>query len=245
MYPNHTESSTMESSPLTLEQCAYSIENGRVTISIRRIASHRDSRDVSGTLSVELWALEGPYSGGDFGGIPLAATSIGEMLGQHFLTDCRYDLVFQQPPDGTWHLTLMLREWTAAGYITRDYVSFAPPFVTGAGSAMSSESDNQIGVESAGDKKAPPASAETGDSVHPADAAPTETSPSSGKDQEPEQGSSLSSATPEEISAAKEDSENVVESIVTEGPSDSTDESLQVKEDGASFFKRILRFFSP
>jgi hypothetical protein len=245
MYPNHTESSTMESSPLTLEQCAYSIENGRVTISIRRIASHRDSRDVSGTLSVELWALEGPYSGGDFGGIPLAATSIGEMLGQHFLTDCRYELVFQQPPDGTWHLTLMLREWTAAGYITRDYVSFSPPYVTGTGSVMSSEGDKQIGVESASDKKAPPAPAEMGDSVHPADSAPTETSPSSGKDQEPEQGSSLSSESPEEISAVKEDSENVAEDIVAERSGDAIDAPLQVKEEGVSFFKRILRFFSP
>jgi hypothetical protein len=139
----------------------------------------------------------------------------------------------------------MLREWTAAGYITRDYVSFSPPYVTGAGSVISSEGDKQIGVESAGDKKAPPAPAEMGDNVHPADAAPTETSSSSGKDQEPEQGSSLSSATPEEISAAKEDSENVVESIVTERPSDSTDESLEVKEEGVGFFKRIIRFFSP
>jgi hypothetical protein len=244
MYPNHTESSTMDSSPLTLEQCAYSIENGRVTISIGRIASHRDSRDISGTLAVELWALEGPYSGGDFGGIPLAATTIGEMLGQHFLTDCRYELVFQQPPDGTWHLTLMLREWTAAGYITRDYVSFAPTYVTGAGSVVSSESDKHLGVESASDKKAPPASAEIEDRVHPADAVATETSTSGGKDQESEQGSSLSSANPEGIAAVKEDSEDVEEKHVAERPSDSTDESLQVKEDGASFFKRLLRFFS-
>lgn len=235
----------MDSSPLTLEQCAHSIENGRVTISIGRIASHRDSRDISGTLSVELWALESPYTGGDFGGIPLAGTTIGEILGQHFLTDCHYDLVFQQPPDGTWHLTLMLREWTAAGYLTRDYVNFAPPYVTGTGSAMSSESDNQIGVESASDIKAPPASAEIEDRVHPADAVATATSTSGGKDQEPEQGSSISSASPEEISAVNEDSENVVESIVTERPSDSTDESLRVKDKDHSLFKRMLRFFSP
>jgi hypothetical protein len=245
MYPNHTESSTMESSPLTLEQCAYSIENGRVTISIGRIASHRDSRDISGTLSVELWALDGSYSGRDFGGIPLAGTTIGEMLGQHFLTDCRYDLVFKQPPDGTWHLTLMLREWTAAGYITRDYVNFAPTYVVGTGSVMSSESDNLIDVELASEKKAPPVPAEIGDRVHPADAVANETSTSSGMDQELGQGASLSSATPEEISTVKETSDNVEENIVAERPSGSIGEPLRAKGERVNLLQRLLRFFSP
>ena len=52
----------MEIAPLTLDQCAYSMENERVMISIGKIANHRDPGDMSGTLSVELWALDGPYS---------------------------------------------------------------------------------------------------------------------------------------------------------------------------------------
>jgi DNA uptake protein ComE-like DNA-binding protein len=35
-----------------------------------------------------------------------------------------------EPPAGNWYLTLMLREWTAAStFLTRDYCTFATPYV--------------------------------------------------------------------------------------------------------------------
>jgi hypothetical protein len=116
--------------PLALTgACGCAVENDRVVITIAEIANRRDLGNLSGTLAIELWALERPYSGGGFTGTPLCGTSIGELGGQRVLTDCRYDLILQLPPPGTWFLALMLREWTAAGYLTRDYVNFTLPYV--------------------------------------------------------------------------------------------------------------------
>ena len=69
-----------------------------------------------------------------------------------------YDLIFQEPPAGRWNLALMLREWTDDGYITRDHVSFAVPYVSAPQTAVvQRESDNVISVSFKG--KAQPAAA--------------------------------------------------------------------------------------
>lgn len=133
--------------------CGYRIDNDRVLVQVDGIANNRGQGDLSGTLAVELWALDGPYSGGDFEGIGLAATLIGEVAGQYRLSDCRYDLLFCQPPAGTWHLTLMLREWTGAGYQTRDFVNFAIPYrVPARAAVVSVDGDKVINVDFGADK---------------------------------------------------------------------------------------------
>lgn len=127
--------------------CAYRIENGRVIISINEIQSQRDFDNTSGTLSVELWALRQPNQGGTFDGVALAGTQIGQLSGQHFLANCEYDLLLQQPPVGTWNLSLMLREWTDAGFVTRDFVNFDLPYVVSwVPSVVQGNSDNVINV---------------------------------------------------------------------------------------------------
>ncbi|MEZ5453945.1 MAG: hypothetical protein R3E93_14185 [Thiothrix sp.] len=119
-----------ESADLTLNGTAsYRVEGDRVIVGIPAIASLRNANAISGTLSVELWALKQPYQGGDFDGAALAGTRIGELPDQHSLNDCRYDLLFQEPAAGTWHLSLMLREWDGNGYVTRDFVNFDHPYV--------------------------------------------------------------------------------------------------------------------
>jgi hypothetical protein len=135
--------------------CGYRIQDNRVVINIEEIASRRDQGDISGTLSIELWALTQPYEGGGFSGTALAGTQIGELYGQHFLANCRYDLLLQEPPAGTWYLTLMLREWTDAGFVTRDYVDFTLPYVVGSKpTVVRGEADNVISVSFAAKKKA-------------------------------------------------------------------------------------------
>ena len=107
----------------------YFIDNDRVIINIDGIRSDRAEGNVSGTLSLELWALNTPYAGQDFEGQALAGTQIGEMLGQHYLAGCEYDLIFNAPGAGHWALCLMLREWNGENYETRDYRNFDVPFV--------------------------------------------------------------------------------------------------------------------
>ncbi len=121
--------------PLAVSSClsfggasAYSIHNDRVIIEIGEISNNQESGFLSGTLSIELWALPEAYRGDAFSGFPLAYTTIGELSSQHYLSNCRYDLNFQQPPQGEWIFTLMLREWNGQEYVTRDFVNFDLPY---------------------------------------------------------------------------------------------------------------------
>ncbi|GGC01992.1 hypothetical protein GCM10011352_30230 [Marinobacterium zhoushanense] len=92
-----------------------------VSIRIDAIANRRDADNRSGALSLELWALNAPYQGGAFVGFPMASTELGTLDGQCAWQDCSFNLEINQPPVGEWAPALMLREWTPAGYITRDY----------------------------------------------------------------------------------------------------------------------------
>jgi len=114
---------------------AYRIEGNRVHVTVEHIENPRESANRSGTLAVELWALAAPYSGGSFQGAPVAGVVIGSLAGQSESTITSFDLPFSLPPSGTWHLVLMLREWTAAGYVTRDFTNFAAPVTYGAQTA--------------------------------------------------------------------------------------------------------------
>lgn len=92
-----------------------------VSLYIDAIANPREFDNRSGSLSLELWALNAPYQGGAFSGFRLAGTELGTLDGQCEWRDCNFNLDLAQPPVGEWALVLMLREWTLAGYITRDY----------------------------------------------------------------------------------------------------------------------------
>jgi hypothetical protein len=156
MYATQTETTSTDSPLSFAGACGCTVEDDRIVINIAEIANHRDLSNLSGTLGIELWAFERAYSGGGFTGIPLCGTSIGELAGQRVLTDCRYDLLFQEPPPGTWSLTLMLREWTAGGYVTRDYVNFTPPYVVESiAPVVQDETDTAIAMEFAGKPSAP------------------------------------------------------------------------------------------
>lgn len=115
--------------PLSLRgNSKYSLQNNRVLIEIDEIANLAEPGLLSGTLALELWALPEVYQGNNFNGFALASTTIGELKSQHSLLNCQYDLIFNEPPQGSWNLVLMLREWDGQAYVTRDYVNFALPF---------------------------------------------------------------------------------------------------------------------
>lgn len=93
----------------------------RVELNVESIINPRDELNLSGSLSLELWALNTPYNGGAFAGIQLASYELGALQGGSEWRDSRFTLDKAQPPAGEWSVVLMLREWTSAGYVTRDY----------------------------------------------------------------------------------------------------------------------------
>src|ERR1035438_6132548 len=101
----------------------YRLDGNRVHLSVEHIENPRDAANCSGTLALELWALAAPYAGGSFQGRHLAGVAIGALSGQNESTSTSFELPFSSPPAGEWHFVLMLREWTAAGYVTRDFTN--------------------------------------------------------------------------------------------------------------------------
>lgn len=108
--------------PFLLGDASCRVADGMAEIAIERIASPRSPDNLSGTLALEVWALDAPYQGGAWQGQPVASVVLGQLSGGSAWADCRYSVPAVNA-SGT--LTLMLREWTPAGYLTRDYRNLA------------------------------------------------------------------------------------------------------------------------
>lgn len=241
--------------------CAYRIEGDRVHLSVGEIANQRAQGDVSGTLSVELWALKRPYDGQSFEGVALAGTQIGEVLGQHYLSQCHYDLCFQSPPPGTWYVTLMLREWNGQAFETCDHVAFPLPHVVNWTPTLvvgqpAPEVAAPARVESTLKAKAPvtkaaPKTAEPVAKAAPKAAEPTTKAPQ-GKLAVPAQATkadveaqagivSLNRASASEIGAIKGMSDKLARAIVAARPFRKLDDVLEVKGMGAKLLDKIRK----
>jgi DNA uptake protein ComE-like DNA-binding protein len=107
----------------------YRLEDDQVVLKADRIRSPRRSDNLSGSLSLELWAVAESYHGGSVTGSLLASVGLGRLAGQTSLDAVEQRARFNRPAIGEWQVVLMLREWAgAAGFVTRDYCNFAVPY---------------------------------------------------------------------------------------------------------------------
>ncbi|NOT10576.1 MAG: helix-hairpin-helix domain-containing protein [Methylococcaceae bacterium] len=241
MYANQPQYNTLQITGLSLNSCGYEIQNNRVIINISEIANHRELENVSGTLSIELWALNTPYTGADFTGVVLANTRIGELFGQHYLSDCRYDLNFLEPPEGTWFLTLMLREWTETGYASRDYVNFTLPYIVSNKPAITrNDTDNIINVCFSGNKIALTSTVAEKSTIP----AVVKVSNAAQDKEQNDAAISLNSASLQDIVSVKGISKKLAENIDAARPFESLDEVLKVKGMGPKLWQKIRNFIS-
>ncbi|WP_341646458.1 ComEA family DNA-binding protein [Thauera sp. SDU_THAU2] len=105
----------------------YTLAEDHTAIHADSISNPRTYGSLSGSLILELWALSEPYRGGAFSGILVGSTEQGCIAGQYATGAIDAELPACTLPAGRWHLTLMLREWTASGHVTRDYRTFSLP----------------------------------------------------------------------------------------------------------------------
>jgi competence ComEA-like helix-hairpin-helix protein len=99
-------------------------DDGQVVLSVERVVNPRDAWNLSGTLSLELWALDQPWVSGPPEGEQLAVASLDRLTGQCSQFNVEYAVPFREPAPGS-KLTLLLREWTSQGYLTRDRCNFS------------------------------------------------------------------------------------------------------------------------
>lgn len=112
---------------ITIQGCAYHIEEGRVVLSVEQITNHRAASNLSGTLQLQLCAFP-KGSEHEVDETVLASTTLGEIKDQHFLSQCSYDLIFCEPPAGLWQLALQLSEWNGEEYVVCDSAYFGVPY---------------------------------------------------------------------------------------------------------------------
>ena len=226
------------SSSLTLSGLnGYSIHGDRVIISASEISNHRHADNLSGSLSLELWALDRPYFGGDFDGVALAGVQIGRVQGQHLLVNNQYDLPFTAPGAGTWTLTLMLREWEGQGFVTRDQVQFAQPYVVErkAAAAVQAQADNVITVNFAAAEPRAEGAAQAVAVPEPEPKAAAKAPAAAPADRR----LSLNTASRAEIAAIKGVSKKLAEAIVAARPFASMADLLAVKGMGPKLLEKI------
>ena len=100
------------------------IDDAHLVVDVERIHNPRDAENISGPLSLELWALSEPHVAGDFSGHAMAGVTLGTLQGSGTWPSCSHELEICAPPPGTYTLVVMLREWSGSAYVTRDHLNF-------------------------------------------------------------------------------------------------------------------------
>ncbi|HEX5362465.1 MAG TPA: helix-hairpin-helix domain-containing protein [Fluviicoccus sp.] len=154
------------------------LQDDNVVIAIPGVFNPRAADTLSGSLSLSLWALPQPYQGGAFAGILLGRLDLGQLPGQD--TTAEQMMTASLPPglEGDWVLTMMLREWTATGDLTRDFqtlplgIPVHPAAVTGTALPATGETP-PVSVSATAPAQAPDAEpvVATGVSINHADVA--------------------------------------------------------------------------
>lgn len=214
---------------LLLGSCGYDVQNGRIRLNVGEIANRRGADNISGTLALELWALDQAYQGGHFDGYAVAGIRVGELVGRQGLRELSLETEFCEPPVGRWHLSLMLREWNGVAYETRDCINFAVPYtVAPKPVAVRKESDNVINVQFGDTKKS------TVTPVEPVALAGAEQASRA----------SINQATLDELGALKGVPKKTVENIVAAQPFASFDDLSNVKGVGPKLLKLLRELFA-
>jgi DNA uptake protein ComE-like DNA-binding protein len=101
------------------------LSDGKVALGAQRVLNPRAGSNLSGSLALQLWLLLQPYRGGSLCGTLLASAALGRIHGQSEIEPGEQEVALAQAANAGPHVALMLCEWTAEGYLTRDYCNFA------------------------------------------------------------------------------------------------------------------------
>lgn len=214
------------------------LQDGTISLDLDAIENPREADNLSGTLALEVWALDAPYGGGSWCGVPVASLVLGTLAGQSDWPNCHFD-AHAGPLPATGHLTLMLREWTSAGYLTRDYrilpvVAAAP--VVPATEAPKTAPAPAAKAKAPAAKPAAPAKASKPARAEPAAASkPKSIAPSKGAKAIP----SVNTASLAELTAVKGIGPVLARAIIAARPYVSLDELARAKGMGDKLLARL------
>ena len=90
----------------------------------------------SGTLRIELWFADSPYSGGTLTGYEVGGYRFSDVLqdGTRYI-DIDRTVAASVPPDGTYNSVMLLTEWKDSKYVVVDWINFDGTSVIGSGAS--------------------------------------------------------------------------------------------------------------
>jgi DNA uptake protein ComE-like DNA-binding protein len=99
-------------------EVSYEVDGNEVVLRAEGISNERAAGNQSGTLALELWGYGPEDEAGP--GVCLAEFQLAPISGGYWIQPlcCRASL--KRPDAGQRRTVMLLREWTAAGYVTRD-----------------------------------------------------------------------------------------------------------------------------
>ncbi|MBK6357013.1 MAG: helix-hairpin-helix domain-containing protein [Betaproteobacteria bacterium] len=222
-----------------------SLADGMATLTVDAIENPRTEDNLSGTLALELWALDEPYAGGSWQGVPVASMILGVLGGGNALTDCNF-VVPAAAPEGPGVLTLMLREWGPAGYVTRDYcnLSLEAPAKTKAkpkAAAKKAAAKEEAPKEKAPKEKAVKEKAPKASAAKAEPKAPAKESKAAAKEAKAPvaKGVAVNAASEAELLAVKGLSATLVKAIIAGRPYKSLDDLDSVKGVGPKLLTKL------
>ena len=111
----------------------WSISRTKIDITATTVSNNRTG-GTSGTLRLEIWATSSPYSGGTINGYVMGTRALGTLEAGFSFNDISGFVSFTSPPAGIYYTTIALEEYTDAGYVIVDYVTFDSTATFGSGS---------------------------------------------------------------------------------------------------------------
>jgi DNA uptake protein ComE-like DNA-binding protein len=219
--------------PRLAGELSHTLADGSVQLNIGAIENPRQADNLSGTLALELWLLDAPYTSNQWSGTPVASLVLGSLAGECAWSPCEYTATAALP-EKPGYLTLMLREWTPAGYVTRDFRTLAEPQVV---PATTPETESPAVEKVAAKPAKKPAAAKkvpvaekTAASAAPAPVA---------AEKKPASGISVNTGTEAELIALKGLGATVARAIIAARPYVSLDDLCRAKGMGAKLLEKV------
>lgn len=218
--------------------CEVTLNGDSAEIRIDSIINPRAEDNLSGTLALEIWALDSACSGNQWTGTPLASMILGQLAGQQTWQDVQHTLHATAAPANSFP-TLMLREWTTAGYVTRDFRSLAVAVSAPASAAeVAVAAPAAKPAKKAAETAKPAAKAAVAKAPEKASAAAAAASTAAAVTV------SVNKASAAEITAVKGVSDALARAIVASRPYASLDELTRAKGMGPKLLAKLRASFS-
>ncbi len=112
--------------------CSWNISGSTINIVAGKV-QNQTSGGSSGTLRLQIWATDFPYSGGGISGYVLGTRTLGTLQGGYSYNSISGSVAYTTPPHGLYYTTMTVEEYSGGGYVIRDYLTFSGTSELGTG----------------------------------------------------------------------------------------------------------------